>query len=94
MVNEMEHHADFAVALTHWLWVETTVSRESGDGWINGWAISLGWWIDPGHQGEPTGTLYLIVDERGGPPVWVAEGSIRRCRVVGAPDTPGSGQII
>jgi hypothetical protein len=83
----MEHHADFAVPVTHRLWVETTVPRPTGAGMIEGWAISLGWWVDAnlnedGTPGEATGTLYLIVDSTGdGPPVWIAQGSIRRCHV-------------
>ena len=49
-------------------------------------AIALGWWVEPnvnedGTPGEPTGTLYLIVDEPlAGPPIWVAQGDIARCR--------------
>lgn len=79
----MEHHADFAVPITHRLWIESTVSRDAGGEPIAGWAIALGWWVDPemGASDESTGTLYLIVDERGGAPVWVAEGNIRHCRV-------------
>jgi hypothetical protein len=83
----MQHHADFAVPVTHRLWMETTVPRAGGDGTIEGWAISLGWWVEPnqnkdGSPGEATGTLYLIVDSTGsGPPVWIAQGDIRRCRV-------------
>jgi hypothetical protein len=83
----MEHHADFAVPVTHRLWVETTLPREGGNSVIAGWAIALGWWVDPnvnddGTPGEATGTLYLIVDEQQpGPPVWVAQGNIARCHV-------------
>jgi hypothetical protein len=83
----MEHHADFAVPVTHKLWVETSVPRESGNGVIAGWAIALGWWVDAnvnedGTPGESTGTLYLIVDEQqSGPPVWVAQGNITHCHV-------------
>lgn len=87
----MEHHADFAVPITHWLWVETEIAREHGEGTIRGWAISLGWWIDPDNAGESTGTLYLIVDERGGPPRWIAEADIQRCQVYRAPDVPDRG---
>lgn len=83
----MEHHADFAVPVTHRLWIETHVPRSHGSGYVEGWAIALGWWVDPnlnddGTPGEATGTLYLIVDSSGeGPPVWVAQGNIVRCRV-------------
>jgi hypothetical protein len=81
----VEHHADFAVTVTQKLWIITTVPRTKGGGVIEGWAIALGWWVDSnlnddGSPGEPTGTLYLIVDEeQGGPPVWVAQGNIRQC---------------
>lgn len=79
----MEHHADFAVPVTHRLWVETSVERPDGLGTFAGWVISLGWWVDPGQTdpGEATGTLYLVVDDRGGPPVWIAQGNITRCRI-------------
>jgi hypothetical protein len=83
----VEHHADFAVPVTHRLWLETAVPRPAGGGTIAGWAIALGWWVGPninddGTPGEPVGTLYLIVDERGdGPPVWVAQGNVTRSRV-------------
>jgi hypothetical protein len=74
----IEHHADFAVPITHRLWLETSVEHPDGAGPVQGWAIALGWWVDPGRSdpGESTGTLYLIVDERGGPPRWIAEGHI------------------
>ncbi|MEZ4520560.1 MAG: hypothetical protein R3A46_02790 [Thermomicrobiales bacterium] len=74
----IEHHADFAVPITHHLWLETTVERPEGEGMIRGFAIALGWWVDPGQTNseESTGTLYLVVDERGGPPRWIAEGNI------------------
>jgi hypothetical protein len=83
----MEHHADFAVSVAHKLWVETKVRRPGKEGTIQGWAIALGWWVDPnlnedGTPGEPIGTLYLIVDSLlDGPPVWVAQGNITHCRV-------------
>jgi hypothetical protein len=83
----MEHHADFAVPVTHRLWVETRVPRANGDGTLSGWAIALGWWVGPnlnadGTPGEATGTLYLVVDSSGeGPPVWVAQGNVLRCHV-------------
>jgi hypothetical protein len=85
----VEHHADFAVPVTHRLWLETSVPRPSGTGTFAGWAIALGWWVGPnvnddGTPGEATGTLYLIVDEDGiGPPVWVAQGNVRASHVVG-----------
>lgn len=83
----MEHHADFAVPVTQKVWLETRVPRQNGEGMIRGWAIALGWWVDPnvndhGTPGHPVGTLYLIVDEtQPGPPVWIAQGNIVRSRV-------------
>jgi hypothetical protein len=83
----VEHHADFAVPVTHRLWVETTVARTTGDGTIRGWAIALGWWVGPnvnadGTPGEAVGTLYLVVDsEQPGPPWWVRQADIARARV-------------
>lgn len=85
----MEHHADFAVAVTQRLWIETSIPRANGSGQIRGWAIALGWWVGPnvnddGAPGEPVGTLYLIVDSEGsGPPVWVAQGNISHARLDG-----------
>ena len=85
--HTMEHHADFAVSVTHRLWLETRVPHTSGEGMIRGWAIAPGWWVDAnvnddGTHGEPIGTLYLIVDEaQPGPPVWIAEGNVVRSRV-------------
>lgn len=81
----MEHHADFAVPITHRLWIETTLPRAHGGGTIGGRAIALGWWVEsgekPGDAPPPTGTLYLIVDEaQAGSPIWVAQGNIARCR--------------
>jgi hypothetical protein len=79
----IQHHADFAVSISHRLWLETAVERPDGAGTIRGWAIALGWWVDPGQTdpGQATGTLYLIVDERGGPPRWIADGNITASRV-------------
>lgn len=83
----MEHHADFAVAISHRLWLQTAVPRPNGDGTIEGWAIALGWWVGPnvnddGTPGEPVGTLYLIVDSQGhGPPAWIAQGNITASRL-------------
>ncbi len=80
----VEHHADFAVPITHYLWVQTGVPRADGVGTIAGQAIALGWWRDAGQTDaeESTGTLYLIVDEeQGGPPVWIAEGYVETCRL-------------
>jgi len=80
----IEHHADFAVAIHQRLWMETTVPHPGGGGTIRGFAIALGWWVDSGQTdpAEATGTLYLIVDERGGPPRWIAERNITRSNVL------------
>jgi hypothetical protein len=85
----IEHHADFAVAIGHRLWMETLVPHPAGGDAIRGFAIALGWWVDPGQTdpGEATGTLYLIVDERGGPPRWIAEGNIARSSILPAEQT-------
>ncbi len=74
----IEHHADFAISISQRLWLETTVRRRSGSGDLAGWAIALGWWVESGYEGEPAGTLYLIVDPHdSGPPAWVREGNVR-----------------
>jgi hypothetical protein len=80
----IEHHADFAVPITQRLWLDSTVPRRNGTGSIAGWAIALGWWVDPGaeERGESVGTLYLVVDPQDdGPPAWVREGNVRRAQV-------------
>jgi hypothetical protein len=85
----MEHHADFAVPVTQQLWLRTSVPRAVGAGTIAGWAIALGWWVEPnltpqGTPGEAAGTLYLIVDAaQPGPPVWVRQAHITQSQVVG-----------
>jgi hypothetical protein len=79
----IQHHADFAVPVTRPLWLETSVPHPDVEGTIRGPAIALGWWVDPG-QTDPTaatGTLYLVVDERGGPPRWIAEADIVAGRI-------------
>jgi hypothetical protein len=80
----IEHHADFAIPINHRLWMETIVDHPMAEGTIRGFAIALGWWVDPGQTDpeEATGTLYLIVDEREGPPRWIAEGNIRSTQLV------------
>ena len=72
----MIHHADFAVPVTQPLSIETDLDRPEGEGKIVGRAIALGWWVDPGHDGESTGTLYLVVDPEVRRRVCVAQGSI------------------
>ena len=80
----MEHHADFAVAVTQRLWIESDYDRPGGKGKVAGRAIALGWWVDkPGDEPseEPTGVLYLVVDERLPRPVWVAQGRLTAVRL-------------
>jgi hypothetical protein len=81
----MEHHADFAVPITHRLHVETAADPGDGHGPIAGYAISLGWWVDPGAADdpdhEPVGTLYLVVDERRPRPLWVRQAELTRVRL-------------
>ena len=66
-------HADFAVPVFQRL----VVSTEDG---LEGRVIALGWWADPdaAHDPdhEPTGTLYLVVDEAQPRPVWVPQGDL------------------
>jgi len=84
----IEHHADFAVSLSQRLWLRTRVPRRNGNGTIAGWAIALGWWVDPGNTGEPAGTLYLVVDPADvGPPAWIREGNVVKS-VLHEPVTP------
>lgn len=84
----MEHHADFAVPVTHDLEVET--SADPGDGLpvLAGRVIALGWWVDPGAEEDPaheaTGTLYLVVDPRRPRPYWVKQADLTSVRM-GAP---------
>ena len=81
----MEHHADFAVALTQHLLVTTSADPGDGHGPIAGHVISLGWWVQPGASDdpdhEPVGTLYLVVDERRPRPVWVREAHLTSVRL-------------
>ena len=81
----MEHHADFAIPVEHNLTVTTAVGPDDGLGPLAGRVIALGWWVqpetadDPEH--EPTGTLYLIVDERRPRPYWVKQADLRTVKV-------------
>jgi drug/metabolite transporter (DMT)-like permease len=76
----MEHHADFAIPVSQDLTVAATVGPDDGLGPLAGRVIALGWWVqpdtadDPEH--EPTGTLYLIVDERRSRPYWVKQADL------------------
>jgi hypothetical protein len=48
--------------------------------------IALGWWVDsdaigvPDH--EPTGTLYLVADERRSRPMWVRQSDLTAVRMI------------
>lgn len=79
----MEHHADFAVPVAQLLTVETDYERPDG-GTVTGRVIALGWWVGaPGEGEEPTGTLYLVVDETLQRPVWCAQGRLTAVRLDG-----------
>lgn len=72
----MEHHADFAVPVTQPLVMETDYERPDG-GTVAGRVLALGWWVGGRAEGEePTGTLYLVADERLPRPVWCAQGRL------------------
>ncbi len=80
----MEHHADFAVAVTQRLWIESDYDRPAGKGKVAGRAIALGWWVDkPGDEpsDDPAGVLYLVVDATLPRPVWVAQGRLTAVRL-------------
>ena len=76
----MRHHADFAIPVTQ----PVEVSAMKGE--VVGRVIALGWWVDsdaasrPDH--EPTGTLYLVVDDRHARPIWVAQGDLDSVQMV------------
>jgi hypothetical protein len=76
----MEHHADFAIPVTQHLEVETAVGPADGLGPIRGRAIALGWWVDASAADDPehapTGTLYLVVDDRRSRPYWVKQADL------------------
>ncbi len=81
----MEHHADFAIPIHHNLRVAASVGPEDGHGPLEGQVIALGWWVQPevadDPQHEPTGTLYLIVDERRSRPYWVKQADLRSIEI-------------
>jgi hypothetical protein len=81
----MEHHADFAIPITHRLHVDTVADPDDGHGPLEGQAIALGWWVDPGAADDPghvpTGTLYLVVDKRRPRPMWVKQADLRAVRI-------------
>lgn len=80
----MEHHADFAVPVTQRMEVTTTADPGDGLGPIAGRVITLGWWVDasPAPDHQPTGVLYLIVDERRPRPMWVRQADLASVRVI------------
>lgn len=75
----MEHHADFAIPVSHVMKVTTVAQPDDDHGPVAGQVIALGWWVqpetDPDH--EPVGTLYLVVDDRRSRPLWIREGDLR-----------------
>ena len=86
----MEHHADFAIPVQQPMTAATRVAPDDGLGPIAGRVIALGWWVqpetadDPDH--EPTGTLYLIVDERRPRPYWVKQADLQSVQMEDRPD--------
>jgi hypothetical protein len=74
----MVPHPAFAVAITKSLVVTTSIG-------VNGPVIALGWWVDAGAadnpEHEPTGTLYLVVDETKERPMWVTQGDLTSTRL-------------
>ena len=81
----MEHHADFAIPVSQDLVATVGVGPDDGLGPLEGRVIALGWWVqpetasDPEH--EPTGTLYLIADERRSRPYLVKQADLRTIRI-------------
>lgn len=82
----MEHHADFAVALTQKLDVETDIDPGDGLPAIAGRVIALGWWVDSAGSEDPqhesAGTLYLIADQRRTRPYWVKQKDLKSVRLI------------
>ena len=82
----MEHHADFAVSVSQKLDVETSADPGDGKPPVAGRVLALGWWVDPsasaGEDHIPTGTLYLIADQRRRRPYWVKEADLTAIRLV------------
>jgi hypothetical protein len=81
----MEHHADFAIPVSHRLVIETDYDRPAGGGKVAGRAIALGWWVDqpgsPPSTEPPTGVLYLVVDPSLPRPVWCAQARVTSTRL-------------
>jgi hypothetical protein len=82
----VEHHADFAVPVSQKLEVETSADPGDGKPRIAGRVIALGWWIDSGAGSDPdhtpTGTLYLVADQRRSRPYWVKQADLTAIRLV------------
>ena len=82
----MEHHADFAVPVSQKLDVETSVDPGDGKPPIAGRVIALGWWVESetgeGVDHVPTGTLYLVADQRRRRPFWIKEADLTAIRLV------------
>lgn len=82
----MEPHADFAVAVSQKVEVETSVDPGDGLAAITGRVIAIGWWVDqsaegePGH--EPSGTLYLVADQNRPRPYWIKQADLTAVRLL------------
>ncbi len=52
---------------------------------VRGAVVALGWWVDPhattDPEHQPTGTLYLVVDETKERPMWIAQADIVSTRL-------------
>lgn len=66
--------------------VETKADPRDGKPTIAGRVIALGWWVKSGHADVdadgPTGTLYLVADQRRPRPYWVAQADLTAIRLV------------
>ncbi len=82
----MEHHADFAVPISQKLEVDTSADPGDGKPVISGRVIALGWWVNRDAAEEsgqtPTGTLYLVADQRRRRPYWVKQADLTAIRLV------------
>ena len=82
----MEYHVDFAVPVSQKLDVETSVDPGDGKPAVAGRVLALGWWVDPagsdGSDHVPTGTLYLVADQRRSRPYWVKQADLTAIRLI------------
>jgi hypothetical protein len=82
----VEHHADFAVPISQKLEVETNVDPGDGKPTVAGRVIAIGWWVGAGSSDGsghlPTGTLYLVADQRRTRPYWIKQGDLIAIRLV------------